>query len=58
MNNDLVNLRSRQSVLLIQVAQVHVVFGQEPLHTLLVLVSVLLLLLLQSQNSERAGPNG
>lgn len=55
MNKDMVDLGRGQSVFLTQVAQVHLVLGREPLHTLLVLISLLLLLLLQNQVSGRAG---
>lgn len=41
------DLSSRQSMLLMHVAHIHLVFGQELLHRLLVLLSLLLFLLLQ-----------
>lgn len=45
------DLSSRQSMLLMQVAHVHLMFGQVLLHRLLVLLSLLLFLLLQDRVS-------
>lgn len=46
-----VDLSSRQSMLLMQVAHVHLIFGQELLHRLLVLLSLLLFFLLENRVS-------
>lgn len=56
-NKSSADLRRGQSVFLIQVVHVHLVLGREPLHTLLMLISLLLLLLLQDHVSVGAGEN-
>lgn len=57
MNRNRADLAHGQSVFLIQVAHVHLVFGREPLHALLMLIPLLLLFLPQNQVSARAGLN-